>query len=430
MLIIAGVAVTGYLTQGRPGDVTNPDVAFIVDETPPVPREKKNLKVEWPVYGLNDERTKFLPSDRVRPPFKRVWRYDQGTLVEFAPIVVDDKLYAIDNDGVFFSLDAKSGELQWEKKHGSLNASSPAYSDGTLYAVNLEPPQAVAIDADTGSLIWKRDLPARSESSPIVSDGRVYFGDEGGGFFALDERNGKTVWETQLAGSVKAAPALHKGVLYVGDYGGEMSAIRAADGKIRWQASDLGVGFGRSGRFYSTPAIAFGRIYAGNVDGRVYSFDRETGEIAWTHSAGGFVYSGVAAAVTENTKPAVYFGSHDKNVYALDARTGEQIWVSQPGGQVSGPATVIGNVAYVSTFSGDSTVGFNIKNGRRVFKLDEGEYGPVVSDGRLMYLVGNSTINALKPISRKNNTASKKKNTKGIIAGKPREILSKKAAQK
>ncbi len=427
VLLVAGVALAGYLTQRRPGDISNPDVTFLAEDTPQAPREKQNLKVEWPLYGFDEARTKFLPSSRIRPPFKRVWRYDQGVLVEFAPIVVDGKLYAIDNDGVFFSLDANTGEPRWEKKHGTLNASSPAYSNGRLYAVTLEPPQALAIEAETGEIAWKRKLPGRSESSPVVSNGRVYFGDEDGRFLALSEATGETIWEAEAAGAVKAAPALHKGILYVGDYGGKMSAIRAADGKILWRTSDLGVGFGRTGRFYSTPAVAFGRVYAGNVDGRVYSFDRETGEIAWTHSAGDFVYSGVAAADTEATKPAVYFGSHDRKVYSLDARTGEQIWANTPGGQVSGPATVIGNVAYVSTFSGNATVGFNIKTGRRVFKLDEGEYGPVVSDGRRMYLVGDSTIIALKPVSRENTKSTNKGNSKGIVPGRPREIRPSKA---
>ncbi len=427
VVVIAGVAIAGFLTQRRPGDISNPDVTFIAEETPQAQREKQNLKVEWPLYGFDEARTKFLPSERVRPPFKRIWRYDQGTLVEFAPIVVDGSLYAIDNDGVFFSLDANTGEPRWSKKYGSLNASSPAYSNGRLYAVNLEPPQALAIDAGTGEVVGVRTLPGRSESSPIVSGGRVYFGDEDGRFMALRESDGEPIWEVQVAGAVKAAPALHKGLLYVGDYGGKMSAIRATDGKIEWRTSDLGAGFGRTGRFYSTPAVAFGRVYAGNVDGRVYSFDRQTGEIAWTHSAGGFVYSGIAAAATEETDPAVYFGSHDKSVYALDAETGDQIWENTPGGQVSGPATVIGNVAYVSTFSGNATVGFNIKTGKRVFKLDEGEYGPVVSDGRRMYLVGAKTIIALKPISRKNTSSSNKDNSKGVVPGRPKEIKAPRA---
>ena len=426
-LLVAGVAAAGYLALKRPGDITNPDAAFIVPEEEEQgegkEKEKAATTVEWPLYGYDHARTKFLPTDRIRPPFRRIWRYDHGTLVEFAPIAVDGSLYAIDLNGVFFALDARSGRLLWKRKHGSLNASSPAYSKGRLYAVNLEPPQALALDAENGKVIWKRDLPGRSESSPIVAGGLVHFGDEDGRIFALRASDGKKVWETKVEGAVKAAPALHEGKLYVGDYAGQMYAIRAADGKVVWKTSDLGVGFGRSGRFYSTPAVAFGRVYVGNVDGRVYSFEEESGKIAWTHSAGGYVYSGIAAANTKGTKPAVYFGSHDARAYALDARSGKQIWEAKPGGQVSGPATVIGKVAYVSTFNGNATVGFNVKSGKRVFKVNEGEYGPVVSDGRRMYLVGDKTIMALRPVSRKKRGQARKgSKTKGVVPGKPREV--------
>ena len=159
--------------------------------------------------------------------------------------------------------------------------------------------------------------------------------------------------------------------------------------------------------------MAFGRVYVGNVDGRVYSFDRQTGQIAWTFSAGDFVYSGVAAADGPKTKPAIYFGSHDRKVYSLDAESGKPNWTAAPGGQVSGPATVIGDVVYVSTFSGNATVGFDLKTGRRVFKFDEGEYGPVVSDGKRLFLVGGSEVLGFRPV--KINKYAAKKGTKGIV---------------
>ena len=194
-----------------------------------------------------------------------------------------------------------------------------------------------------------------------------------------------------------------------------MYSLRASDGAIRWQTSDLGAGLGRTGRFYSTPAVAFGRVYAGNVDGRVYSFDRQTGEIAWTFSAGDYVYSGIAAADGPRTKPAVYFGSHDRFAYSLDAKNGKLNWKEKPGGQVSGPATVVGDVVYVSTFSGDSTVGFDLGTGRRIFKFDEGEYGPVVSDGKRLYLLGGSEVVAFRPISVGDYEYEPKPGEKGIV---------------
>lgn len=416
----------------RPADISNPDVAFETEASEPVDTGKKatDRRVDWPRYGYDIERTKFLNAQRVRPPFRRVWRYEQDELIEFAPIVVGNRLYMIDNDGVFIALNANTGKVVWKKQHGSLNASSPAYSKGVLYAVTLNPPQAMAIRARDGKPVWKRELPARAESSPIIVRGKMYFGTESGEFFALDTRKGDVIWSTSLAGSVKAAPAFSDGTLYVGDYAGRMYAIRASDGAIRWQTSDLGVGLGRSGRFYSTPAVAFGRVYAGNVDSRVYSFDQDTGEIAWTYSAGDYVYSGIAAGKTKGTRPAVYFGSHDKRAYSLDAKSGGVIWSAEPGGQVSGPATVVGDVAYVSTFSGNSTVGFDLKTGRRVFKFDDGEYGPVVSDGERLFVLGGAAVIALDPIQLHGASYKAKSGFKGVVPPAELRRIQRKQRQK
>lgn len=418
-LVAAGIAATSIAAAvalvKRPDDISNADARFersgnLAKESKP----REDRSVDWPRYGFDEERTKFLNAQKVRPPFRKLWKYDQDELIEFAPIVVGERMYMIDNDARFIALNNDTGKVIWKKQLGKLNASSPVFWRGTLIAVNLVPGQALAVRARDGKVLWRKDLPGRAESSPLVVGDTAYFGTEPGTFFALNARNGKIRWQQQLDGEVKAAPAFSQGTLYVGDYAGQFYALRAKDGAIRWKTSDLGVGLGRSGRFYSTAAVAFGRVYVGNVDGRVYSFDRQTGEIAWTFSAGDFVYSGVAAAEGPKTKPAVYFGSHDANVYSLDARSGSVNWKAAPGGQVSGPATVIGDVVYVSTFAGNATVGFDLGTGRRVFKFDEGEYGPVVSDGERLFLVGGSEVVAFRPIKIDDDYKATK-GTKGIV---------------
>jgi outer membrane protein assembly factor BamB len=421
--LLLAIAVLGLLSTAafaawafvkRPGDVSNPNADFRegqrLDKKPQT--EPEDRSVDWPRFGYDFERTKFLYTPRVRPPFRKLWKYEQDQLIEFAPVIAGNRMYMIDNDGVFITLNKDTGKVVWKKQLGKLNASSPAFWRGMLLAVNLEPRQAMGVRARDGKVLWKRDLPGRAESSPLVHGETMYFGTESGDFFALDARTGKARWSVKLDGSVKAAPAFAQGTLYVGDYAGKMYGIRAKDGAIRWRSGDLGSGLG-SGRFYSTPAVAFGRVYAGNVDGRVYSFDRQTGEIAWTFSAGNYVYSGVAVADGPRIKPSVYFGSHDRNVYAVDAKSGKQIWKARPGGQVSGPATVIGDTVYVSTFSGNSTSGFRLQSGRRVFKVRDGEYGPAVSDGERLYVTGGASVIAYKPV--KIGNYKRKPKTKGIV---------------
>lgn len=410
----------------RPGDVFNPDAAFNADKGAGKTDRSggsgpaKDQTIDWARFGYDVGRSKFLDAQSVKPPFRKVWKYRGEELIEFPPIVVDDRVYFIDNAGLYVALDGTTGKVIWEKRLASLNASSPAYDNGVLYSVSLEPGQAIAVRARDGKVLWTKPLGDRAESSPLVVRGRMYFGDEAGQFYALDTEDGSTIWQASLTGSVKAAPALDGGLLYVGDYGGNMNALRASDGKIEWQTQDLGVGLGQNGRIYSTAAVAFGRVYAGDVDGRTYSYDAKTGEIAWTFSAGDYVYSGIAAADTGSTPPAVYFGSHDRNAYAVDAQSGEEIWRASAGGQVSGPATVIGDVVYLSTFSGNATLGFDLGTGRRVFAYDDGEYGPVVSDGQMIFLTGGVTVTAFDPIDVGDYKYKTKKGQKGIVPPKER----------
>ena len=392
--IVIAVLIVGYLVVKRPGDISNPDVGFHGSGGQ---QREATQAVDWPLYGYNHERTRYLPVKGLNPPFHRLWGYEVGELLEFSPIVVNGTLYAMDNNAVFFALDAKTGKREWKHDEGKLNASSPAYADGQLFGVNLEPGHVFSLRASDGRLIWSKRLPGRSETSPLVREGRVYVGAESGDLFAFDAKSGKLVWHKKTDSSVKAGPTYSDGTVYVGDYAGKMYAFRATDGALRWQASDLGPGLGIEGRFYSTPAVAFGRVYAGDADGRVYSFDAKTGKIAWTHSTGDDVYSAPAVADTPDTNPTVYIGSGDGNAYALDARTGAQIWKQPVGGLITGAGSVVGDVFYLSDTVTGRTSGFDIRNGKRVFGFEKGEYNPVISDGRRIYLTGYSSITALVP---------------------------------
>ncbi|HVQ59526.1 MAG TPA: PQQ-binding-like beta-propeller repeat protein [Solirubrobacterales bacterium] len=400
--LIAGVvvlvvgAVVAYNSLKRPGDVHNQEaIERFQPQKPEKPVRAKT--VNWPVFGYDLARTRYLPVRGIRPPFDKLWRYTNRPLLEFPPIYVAGRLYAVDNNANAFSLDADTGKVVWERSIGRLNASSPAYYRHRLYIVNLVPGHIVKLDAKTGKVIWKRSLPGRAESSPLVIDRTIYFGCENGELFALSTVNGNVRWSTSLGGPIKAAPAYYGGKLFVGDYGGYMNAVDAKSGKVVWQSGSLGPGFGAAGQFYSTPAVAFGRVYSGNNDGRIYSYDSGDGTLAWSFSTGGYAYSGPAVATTRHSPPTVFIGSFDGNVYALDAKDGSLRWSRGAGGQVIGSLSAIGDIVYVAEFTNKSTSGFMMRSGRRVFRYPKGTYTPVISDGRRIYLTGYSSITALQP---------------------------------
>jgi outer membrane protein assembly factor BamB len=404
-LVVIGVAavVVAYEELKRPADVHNETaIEHFKPEKPkeaPPPRKVhgKPQTVNWPMYGLNPQRTRYLPARGIRPPFRKLWRYTEKPLLEFPPIYVGGVLYAVNNSGFAFALDAKTGKTIWEHRIGELNASSPTYYKHRLYIVNLVPGHIVKLNAKNGKVIWKKSLPGRAESSPVVKGNSVYFGCEDGKLYSVSTVNGNIRWATQLSGPIKAAPAYYGGRLFVGDYGGSMNAVDADTGKLIWSTGSLGTGIS-GGQFYSTPAVAFGRVYAGNNDDRVYSFDMSNGELAWTYSTGGYAYSAPTVASTKHSPPTVYIGSFDGNIYALDAKTGSVRWSRSTGGQVVGSLSAIGEIVYVAEFTNQRTIGYMMHSGRKVFTYPKGTYTPIISDGQDLYLTGYSSITALAPI--------------------------------
>ena len=77
-------------------------------------------------------------------------------------------------------------------------------------------------------------------------------------------------------------------------------------------------------------------------------------------------------------------------------------WQKDVGGIVLGAASVVGEVAYVGVIGPNiGTFGFDVKTGKQVFEHEFGEYNPVISDGRRLYLTGSSGIRAFEHKQKK-----------------------------
>jgi outer membrane protein assembly factor BamB len=414
---VAAVAavVAGYLILKRPEDKSCPDPCEITTtaQKPPV-----TGLTNWPLYGFNRERTRYLDAPDVKPPFHVKWTFKGRRLLEYSPILVGGALYSVNNNGLAFSVKKKTGKARWIREIATRNASAPAYSDRMIYISNLEPGQVIALSTNGGRTMWKRPLPGRTESSPVVVRDRVIAGCECGTLFAFDKKTGKTLWETDLGGELKAAPAVSDGVAYIGDYSGTMSAVNIRDGSVKWQSDSQGTGV-TAGAFYGTAAVAFGRVYAGAKDGRIYSFNKSTGDVAWSQTIGGEVYAGAVAADTPKSPPSVYFGTYGGSTfYALDARDGSERWTADVGGSVIGAGSLIGETVYVANLDKTETDAFDAATGRKLWSFKDGAYNPVISDGRNLYLTGYKTLYALKPTTRakltkKAKAAKQKQKQKG-----------------
>jgi outer membrane protein assembly factor BamB len=413
-IVLAAAAL--WVLSDRQGDVTNSAVEFVPapESTPDPPAEPRASAPDghpaddgfaWPIYGFTKARTHHLPSGAdLRPPYRQAWAVRGRVLLEFTPVLCGRMLYLLKNNGALYAISRATGKVRWKRKLGALAASSPACKGDSVYSVllergrNVRGGRVVSVDAATGRTRWSRKLPSRAESSPLLDRGRLYFGTEDGTVYALRAEDGAVRWRTKAAGAVKGALALADGKLYFGDYGGRVHAVRRADGAKVWESSTSGSRLGlSSGNFYSSPAVAYGRVYIGNTDGFVYSFSSDDGDLAWRKRTGGFVYASPAVAQVPGGEPTVYIGSYDGRFYALNARTGDERWSRTLGGRISGAATVIGDLVWVSDLGRKSSWALGARTGQTVYKTRRGSFNPAISDGRRIYFNGYSSLFALDP---------------------------------
>ena len=369
----------------------------------PAVRKPAQPVADWKTYGFDSKRTHAVPGIGLRPPYRRLWAIHDSTFFEFPPVVSHDRLYIGTHGGRVLALDARTGQILWQRGFGRCIAASPAVKGRVVYVALMGRAPCtedggggvVALDSASGRTRWRASVGV-VESSPLVARHTVYVGSWDHHVYALDAQTGRVRWRFQTGDRVKGGVALARGAVYVGSYDERMYALDAATGALRWSSE--------GGRFYATPAVAYGKVYAGATNGVIYAYGADTGRLAWSSATGSYVYG--AAAVWRGT---VYVGSYDHSFYALDAQTGRRRWSQDVGHPISGAPTVLDGLVYFSTcgscsqFESDAqarrSYAVDARTGRFVWSFPDGEYSPLVSDGRRVYLMGFTTLYGFAPKS-------------------------------
>jgi outer membrane protein assembly factor BamB len=107
---------------------------------------------------------------------KELWRQFEVMAGKSSPIMVNGRLYVIDDRAKLYVYDAKSGEQVAFKKLGTSSRSTPLYADGKIYYSDNGGRWFILKPTEDGvEIVHRLRLPdVDVDGSPIVSHGRIY----------------------------------------------------------------------------------------------------------------------------------------------------------------------------------------------------------------------------------------------------------------
>ncbi len=407
--VIGGGVALALLSTG-PGEnqppVSTPVTTTRVSPQPPRRTAPPPVQTPWTTYGRNAARTASAAFTQVHPPYVVRWVLHAKSLIEFPPVISGGTLFFGTNHGRVLAVSGATGRTLWARDFGRCIAASPAVAGRTVYVSVMDPYPCsadhdpadgfiVALDSTTGKERW-RSLVGVTESSPLVVGNTLYVGSWDGRLYALDRHTGNVRWSFRTGGKIKGAAASNGRTVFVGSYDGRVYAIDAATGQPRWTHT-----LGNS--IYANPTIIGDRLVLGDLGGTLWALRLVDGRPLWSTRTGSFIYS--SGAVWHDS---VYVGSYDGRLYAVDPSNGHIRWSFSVGSPISGTPVVVAGIVYFARCSAciagqtrldpRGSFGLAARSGRLLWSNPDGEYTPIVSDGRYAYLIGYSRVYALAPV--------------------------------
>ncbi|HUY82371.1 MAG TPA: PQQ-binding-like beta-propeller repeat protein [Acidobacteriaceae bacterium] len=324
--------------------------------------------------------------------------------------VVRGILYAGDDNGYTYALNAITGKLIWSHYGWNMNMSNPLVdgdrvivSTGNAYFNYAKTMQYVrgkrtvrgpglnsiyALDRTTGREIWAFHTPGEIMPTPVDLDGFLYVGTGDGHVYKVSVATGKLAWKTNIVSFVSmSSPVAGDGNIFVGGtYPNYFYALDQKTGKIAWKTTIPGLV--ATGISDCTPAYANGIVVqeatiesgdpANPVANVLLALDAKTGKLLWQQRmSNGPVPPAMKTATPMITHGVVYEGSPvTGNYHAFDLRTGKKLWTVHLGSQIRAGAAVLDGVAYIPYHSGDIAA-IRIADGKLLGKKHiGGSFGP------------------------------------------------------
>jgi outer membrane protein assembly factor BamB len=101
----------------------------------------------------------------------------------------------------------------------------PAIADGTLF-LRTDNGVFYAIDAQTGEIVWEYETSSGEYiySPPVVAQQSIYFGSGDNRLYCLS-LDGEKQWDFETGGAIGSSPAIVDDTLFIGSHDGNLYAL-------------------------------------------------------------------------------------------------------------------------------------------------------------------------------------------------------------
>jgi outer membrane protein assembly factor BamB len=239
-----------------------------------------------------------------------------------APLVVENKLFAVNSDGNLYILDLQDRQSVKDATVVNLNGrlwSQPTTDGERVYITSLDH-SVIAVDANTHEVLWNENLGGAVPGSAVLSeDGTLYVGSLASQLEKFDPATGAHEAVVDAENWVWSTPSLDGDTLYFSDVDGNFYSYNVSTGNLNWTVKP-------DGPITASPLIQNDHVLLATESGSVFAVDRD-GKVLWSEEVGGKIYtSPVAAGDTILVAPLeteFYLAALDQN--------GRQVWTFTPG---------------------------------------------------------------------------------------------------
>ena len=236
-----------------------------------------------------------------------------------APLVFEDKLFAVNSDGNLYVLNLQDGRTLKEVRLDGRLWSQPITDGERVYITSLDH-LIIALDADTYEILWQEDVGGAVPGSAVLGeDGALYVGSLASKLEKFDPATGNHETVIEAENWVWGTPSLDSDTLYFSDVDGNFYSVGTTTGNLNWTVKP-------DGPVTASPLLLDEYVFLATESGSVYAMDRD-GKVLWTEEVGGKIYTTPVAA-----DDLILVAPLETEFYlaALD-RDGRQVWTFTPG---------------------------------------------------------------------------------------------------